>query len=50
MLVAITSIREVHVFAKSRLKLDILPKPGEDVFVSIDKVVPFKRWLEGGRD
>ena len=47
MLVSLSAIKEVHVYAKSRLKLDLMPKPGDDVFVSIDKVVPFKRWLEG---
>jgi DNA-binding LytR/AlgR family response regulator len=46
-LISIDAIKEVHVFAKSRLKLDIRPKPEEDVFVSIDKVTQFKKWLEG---
>lgn len=46
-LVSLAAIKEVHMFAKSKLKLDLLPKPTDDVFVSIDKVVPFKKWLEG---
>ena len=47
MLVRIESIVNVHVYPKSRLKLEIKPNPGFDVFVSIDKVVPFKEWLGG---
>jgi DNA-binding LytR/AlgR family response regulator len=38
-------IKQVHIFPKSRLKLEILPKPKTEVFVSIDKVTPFKKWL-----
>jgi DNA-binding LytR/AlgR family response regulator len=48
LLVRLEAIQNVHVYPKSRLKLDIKPSPGFDVFVSIDKVVPFKDWL-GGR-
>jgi DNA-binding LytR/AlgR family response regulator len=44
-LIAHRSIKQVHVFPKSRLKLDILPKPPDEVFVSIDKVTQFKKWL-----
>lgn len=50
MLLALTAIKEVHVFSKSRLKLDIEPKTQEDVYVSLDKVVPFKKWLDGSRE
>jgi hypothetical protein len=39
------SIRQVHVFPKSHLKLELAPKPSEDIFVSIDKVTAFKKWL-----
>ena len=49
LLVRISSITNVHVYPKSRLKLQIKPDPGFDVFVSIDKVVPFKEWLGGER-
>jgi DNA-binding LytR/AlgR family response regulator len=47
MLVALDSIKEVHILSSSRLKLDLEPKPEEDALVSIDKVTPFKKWLEG---
>jgi DNA-binding LytR/AlgR family response regulator len=38
------AIRQVHVYPKSRLKLELNPKPQEDIFVSIDKVTAFKLW------
>jgi DNA-binding LytR/AlgR family response regulator len=38
-------IKQVHVFPKSRLKLELSPKPPENIFVSIDKVTAFKKWL-----
>jgi DNA-binding LytR/AlgR family response regulator len=47
MLVALKSIKEVHILSSSRYKLDISPKPDEDALVSIDKVTSFKKWLEG---
>lgn len=47
MLVSLTAIKEVHVYAKSRLKLDILPSIEDTVYVSLDKVTAFKKWLEG---
>ena len=40
-----SSIKQVHVFPKSHLKLELQPKPDEDIFVSIDKVTAFKKWL-----
>ncbi len=40
-----SSIKQVHVFPKSHLKLEISPKLQEDIFVSIDKVTAFKKWL-----
>lgn len=48
-LISIHSIVNVHVFPKSRLKLEIKPDPGMEVFVSIDKVTSFKDWLGGER-
>jgi len=38
-------IKQVHVFPKSHLKLELSPKPLDDTFVSIDKVTAFKKWL-----
>jgi len=40
-----SSIKQVHVFPKSHLKLELSPKPNDDIFVSIDKVTTFKKWL-----
>lgn len=47
MLVSLEAIKEVHIYSKSRLKLNIEPKPDNDVLVSIDKTASFKKWLEG---
>jgi len=49
MLVSLQSIREVHIYSSSRLKLDLLPDPGLEVLVSIDRVTGFKQWLDDGR-
>jgi DNA-binding LytR/AlgR family response regulator len=46
-LVKMKAIANVHVFPKSHLKLELKPPRKEDVFVSIDKVVKFKDWLNG---
>jgi DNA-binding LytR/AlgR family response regulator len=40
-----SSIKQVHIFPKSHLKLELSPKPLDDTFVSIDKVTAFKKWL-----
>ena len=47
MLVSLTAIKEVHVYAKSRLKLDLEPALDDAVYVSLDKASAFKKWLEG---
>ncbi len=44
-LVSHKAIKQVHIFPKSHLKLELQPKPDEDIFVSIDKVTPFKVWF-----
>jgi hypothetical protein len=36
----------VHIYPKSHLKLELAPLPKEEVFVSIDKVTAFKKWLD----
>lgn len=43
-LIKMQSIVNVHIFPKSRLKIDLKPAK-EDIFVSIDKVTKFKEWL-----
>lgn len=47
MLISIQAIQEIHVFPKSRLKIDVKPKIENGVFVSLDKVTAFKEWLGG---
>ena len=47
LLIKLDSITNVHIYPKSRLKIELRPDPGFDVFVSIDKVVPFKEWYGG---
>lgn len=45
--IKLSSIGNVHIFPKSRLKLELNPPSKEDVFVSLDKVTSFKNWLDG---
>jgi DNA-binding LytR/AlgR family response regulator len=45
MLVNINAIQDIHIYSNSRLKLDLKPKTADNVFVSIDKTVEFKRWI-----
>lgn len=46
-IVSLQSIVNIHIFPKSRLKLELNPPVPEGVFVSLDKVVDFKKWLDG---
>lgn len=46
-LVCHKAIVNVHVYSKSRLKLELSPPLKEMVFVSLDKVTIFKKWLDG---
>jgi len=45
-ILGIDSISEIRVYPKSRLKLDLNPQYNGEVFVSLDKVTAFKRWLD----
>lgn len=45
LLIKLNSIANMHVFAKGKIKLDLTPAMKEEVFVSLDKVTPFKDWL-----
>jgi DNA-binding LytR/AlgR family response regulator len=46
-LVKLSAISQVHVYPKSKLKVDLLPMNGkQEVFVSLDKVTAFKSWLD----
>ncbi|MBT3382877.1 MAG: response regulator transcription factor [Prolixibacteraceae bacterium] len=40
------SIRNIHTYFNSRLKLEIVPKPEEDLVVSRERVKDFKAWLD----
>lgn len=45
-LVGLGSIKNVHIYPKSRLKLELTPpSSNKEVFVSRDKVTRFKEWL-----
>ena len=44
-LVRLKAIKNIHVFPKSRLKLELIPSSEKEIFVSIDKVSRFKEWL-----
>ena len=46
-LVNVKAIANIHIFPKSRLKLDLKPALPEGIFVSLDKVVDFKKWVDG---
>lgn len=47
LLISINAIKDVHMYPKSRLKIELTPKYEQDVFVSLDKVTSFKKWLNG---
>lgn len=42
-----SSMESNKIFPKSRLKLELNPSVPEGVFVSLDKVVDFKKWMDG---
>jgi DNA-binding LytR/AlgR family response regulator len=44
--ISLTAIRNVHIFPKSRLKVELHPTQEKEIFVSIDKVTRFKEWLD----
>ena len=46
-LIGLSSIVNIHIYPKSRLKLELNPPVPEGVFVSLDKVVDFKKWVDG---
>lgn len=49
-IVHIQSLANIHIYPKSRLKLELKPTTREDVFVSIDRVTDFKKWIDGQTD
>jgi len=46
-LVKLKAIANVHVYPKSRLKLELNPLQQDEIFISQDKVPEFKRWMDG---
>ena len=46
-LISHKAITNVHIYPKSRLKVELNPTVKEMVFVSLDKVTDFKKWLDG---
>ena len=42
---SLDSIRTMHLYSKSRFKIDLLPVPDQDVIVSSEKSAQFKEWL-----
>ena len=45
MTVSVDAIRQIHQYAKGRIRLDLDPAPKEEVFVSLDRSTDFKEWL-----
>jgi len=46
-LVKLSAIKNVHVFPKSRLKLELNPPATDELFVTLEKVPAFKKWIDG---
>lgn len=46
LILIIESIEKIHTWFNGRLKLDLNPDPGLEVFVSRDRVNDFKSWLD----
>ncbi|UHG89730.1 LytR/AlgR family response regulator transcription factor [Spirosoma oryzicola] len=44
-LVSLPAIHTIHTFSAGKLKLDLMPKTKQEVFVSGDRVTEFKEWL-----
>jgi len=44
-IVSLDAIQIVHTYSAGKLKLDLKPKPREEVFVSGDRITEFKEWL-----
>jgi two-component system LytT family response regulator len=48
-LISLGAIGNVHIYPKSRLKIELKPPVQEDIFVSFNKSPDFRRWLDGQR-
>ena len=45
-LISIESLENVHTYFNGKLKIDLKPKPNDDVLVSREKATEFKHWLD----
>lgn len=46
-IIHLTSIKELHTYSKSRIKVDLDPVSPQDIIVSTERAAEFKRWLSG---
>lgn len=46
LIVSIAAVAKIYTHLNGRLKLDLLPKMGDEVFVSRERVGEFKNWLD----
>ncbi|WP_428661668.1 LytR/AlgR family response regulator transcription factor [Runella sp.] len=44
-LVSASAIKSVYTYSGSKLKVEVVPPPRQEVFVSVDKVTVFKEWM-----
>ncbi len=45
-IIHIHAIKNIHVYPKSRLRIELSPPADREIFVSLDKVTLFKEWLD----
>ncbi len=45
LLVKLSAINKMHVYPKGKIRLELNPNVIKEVYVSMDKVTPFKEWL-----
>lgn len=45
-ILSLGSIKQIHTYSNSKLKLDVQPAPKTEVFISKEKVGQFKDWLD----
>ncbi|TAE26017.1 MAG: LytTR family transcriptional regulator [Cytophagales bacterium] len=44
-LVSLSAIGQIYAYSGGKLKLDLIPKSPQEVFVSGDRITYFKEWL-----
>jgi DNA-binding LytR/AlgR family response regulator len=44
-IISLSAIRSIDIYAPGKLKVDLHPKSGQEVFVSTDRIPAFKEWL-----